>query len=199
MEKKVLVVVDMLNGFVNEGALADKSIHRIVPAIKQKLEKAKENGDTIIFFKDSHSMSDPEFKNYPPHCLKGSKESEIIEELAPYAKDAIVIEKNTTNGFITPEFQSFLAENGGFDEIEVTGCESDICVYDFTSDLLKYKKEKGLDWVVKVEENSIDTFHGASHDPDYINKVSLARLEMQGAEVVRNYDENKNNKVQASH
>lgn len=55
---------------------------------------------------DSHQKSSQEFITYPPHCLKGSEESEIIEELKIIGGYQL-IEKNSTNGFLEPDFQVY--------------------------------------------------------------------------------------------
>ena len=44
MKKNMLVVVDMVNGFVNFGALADNKINKITPKIIKLIESAKKNG-----------------------------------------------------------------------------------------------------------------------------------------------------------
>ena len=188
MKKDLLIIVDMVNGFVEGGALADKNIHRIVPSIIAKIEEAKRNGTPIIAFKDSHSMSDEEFKVYPPHCLKGTWESELIDELKPYEKDMIVIEKNTTNGFNTETMRRIL-QKGEFEKIDITGCCTDICVYDLTQSLLKYFAEKGIKTQIDIDESSVDTFGGEGHNADKVNIQTLAELHSLGVNV--HYDRQK--------
>ncbi len=180
--KNLLVVIDMINGFVNEGALADKRINEIVPAIVAKIEQAKANGDMIVAFRDSHSMDDEEFKSYPPHCLKGSWESELIDALKPYEKDMIVIEKNTTNGFKTPEFRKLIKENR-FDNIDVTGCCTDICVSDFTQSLIRYFNENKISTNISISQDSVDTFSLPGHDADKVNEQMLEEFIDMGVEV----------------
>lgn len=182
MKKNLLIVVDMVNGFVEGGALADKNIHRIVPNIIAKIEEAKKNGTPIIAFRDSHSMTDEEFKAYPPHCLKGTWESELIDELKPYEKDMIVIEKNTTNGFKTAQMRQIL-ENHEFGRIDITGCCTDICVYDLTQSLLKYFADKGIKTQIDIDEASVDTFGGEGHNADKVNVQTLAELNSLGVNV----------------
>ncbi|MBQ1258150.1 MAG: isochorismatase family protein, partial [Clostridia bacterium] len=55
--KKTLIVVDMQNDFIDM-ALGTNEAVAIVPKVKKKIEKAKENGDEIIFTRDTH------FENY---------------------------------------------------------------------------------------------------------------------------------------
>ena len=188
MKKDLLIVVDMVNGFVEGGALADKNIHRIVPNIISKIEQAKKNGTPIIAFKDSHTMEDEEFKIYPPHCLKGSWESELIDELKPYEKDMIIIEKNTTNGFNTEKMQQIL-KTTEFGKIDITGCCTDICVYDLSQSLLKYFAKNGIKTEIDIDEASVDTFGGEGHNADKVNIQTLAELHSLGVNVC--YDRQK--------
>ena len=77
--KTLVFVIDMVNGFVKFGAMADTNIAKIAPAVIRQIEAAK----NVHFICDAHAERDLEMKRYPVHCLKGSPESEVIEELAP--------------------------------------------------------------------------------------------------------------------
>ena len=105
-ERNLLVVVDMVNGFINEGNLADKSINRITGNVVSLVEDAIQNGVNIIAFKDTHTENDVEFNSFPPHCIKGTSECELIPELKIYEDFMYVIEKPTTNGFETEKFKN---------------------------------------------------------------------------------------------
>ena len=85
-ERNLLVVVDMVNGFINEGNLADKSINRITSNVVSLVEDAIQNNINIVAFKDTHTENDVEFNNFPPHCIKGTNECELIPELKIYEK-----------------------------------------------------------------------------------------------------------------
>ena len=101
---ELFVIVDMVKDFVNEWPLADNKISKITPKIIEQIKYFLSNSLPIISFRDCHS-SDDEFKIYPPHCIKGTSESELVNELLPYSKHFIDIEKNTTNGYNTELFQ----------------------------------------------------------------------------------------------
>ena len=83
--KKLLVIVDMVNGFVKEGALAAPSIMRIVPRQIHLLDEALVNDDMgIVFIRDNHNEDAIEFKTYGPHCINDTFETELISELKKY-------------------------------------------------------------------------------------------------------------------
>lgn len=183
--KNLLVVVDMVNGFVNFGALADKNINKITPTIINMIKDAKKNGFELLAFRDSHSMNDEEFKTYPPHCLKGTTESELIPELKPYAKHFDhIIEKNTTNGFITTEFQNMLKTNK-YDNVVVCGCCTDICVLNYVESFENYIKDKNLDTKIFVVKNACYTFDGANHNAEEYHNLALKQMQKMGAKIVQ--------------
>lgn len=181
--KKMLVVVDMVNGFINEGALADKQINKITPNIVSLIEQAKREGKLIVAFKDCHCVDDEEFKTFPPHCIKGSSESELIPELKKYEKDMILIEKNTTNGFITEQFMDLIKEQD-FDNVLVVGCCTDICVSGFVNSYLDYIEENNLDTEICVDASSCYTFDGEGHNAILMHDRAIEEMKKNGAVIV---------------
>ena len=76
---KLLVVVDMVNGFINMGKLSDKHINRIVPNVEKLIIDAIKGGDKIVAFVDTHEKNDIEFQNYPEHCLLEQKNVNLFQ------------------------------------------------------------------------------------------------------------------------
>lgn len=179
----LLVVVDMVNGFINFGNLSDKKINKITPFVEKLIQKAIKNGDKIVAFCDCHVENDEEFKIYPVHCLKGSKESELIDELKPYEKNMQIIEKQTTDGFKSQEFQK-LIENNNFDNITVCGCCTDICVQDFSMSLNKYFVENNIKTKIMVISDAVYTFDAPNHIADVCQEKSLNEMKKAGIIVV---------------
>lgn len=180
----LLVVVDMVNGFVNEGALADAKINKITQNIVACIEKAKTQGIKIVAFKDCHEVGDEEFKKFPPHCLKGTRESELIPELQKYKKDMQLIEKNTTNGFITPEFY-YIANYNEFDNVYVVGCCTDICVQDFVTSYLRFNKENRRKTNVVVLEDACYTFDAPNHNAELEHYEAIEYMQDMGAKIIK--------------
>ena len=53
--KRAYILVDMVNGFVNEGAMADKYISHIIPKQYQYMKEIEASDDSInIIIKDMH-------------------------------------------------------------------------------------------------------------------------------------------------
>ena len=119
---KTLIVVDMQNDFVN-GALGTNEAQAIVKNVKNKINEYYENGDRIIFTRDTHFedyLETNEGRNLPiKHCVKDSEGWKIVEGLE--VSNAIYIDKPT---FGYTEWSKY--ELG--DEIELIGLCTDICV-----------------------------------------------------------------------
>ncbi len=129
--KKAVVVIDMLNDFILEGAPLEVSKGRdIVPNIEKLVNKAHERNIQIIYLCDNHMPNDPEFESWPGHCVKETEGAKIIGELTPKEGD-IVIPKRRYSGFFGTDLDLHLRENG-IDTVFLTGVCTDICVY-FTS------------------------------------------------------------------
>jgi len=127
---KVLLVVDMLHDFVNEnGALyCGPEAKKIVPFIKSKIDEYHRKGNKVIFICDSHKKNDSEFKMFPPHCVKGTKGAEIIDEL-PKIRDDVIIKKRRYSGFYGTNLDKIL-EDISPEKVVVVGVCTSICVMD---------------------------------------------------------------------
>lgn len=123
--EKVLIVIDMQNDFVT-GALGTKEAQKTVSAVKAKIEKAKADGKTVIYTRDTHSsayLNTQEGQNLPvAHCIKDSHGWQIIDELD--TKGCKVFDKPT---FASVALADYVAENM-YDEAELVGLCTDICV-----------------------------------------------------------------------
>ena len=182
--KNMLVVIDMVNGFVNFGNLADKRINKITPKIAELIENAIKNNEKIIAFCDSHHVNDVEFQTFPEHCLEGSLESELIPELKVYEPYMQVIKKSTTDGFKTEEFKQ-LIENNKFETITVCGCCTDICVQNFCASLNQHLKINNINTKIVVESEAVDTFDAPNHNADDCNKKALKEMKQDGVIIAK--------------
>lgn len=128
-KSKVLIVIDMLNGFCREGypLSLSNSTTEIEKYIASKIFETNNAEGKVIFVCDSHLVSDPEIGNpYPPHCMKGTIEAEIIDALKPLADKSIVLTKNTLSIFLNTGLDEVLKDFNPT-EVEVSGVCTDIC------------------------------------------------------------------------
>src|SRR5947209_13797453 len=80
----VVIVADMVRGFCEEGhnLYVGPTIREIIPRIQELLKREKAVGSHIIFICDTHDPDDKEFEMFPPHCIRGTDEPDVIPELA---------------------------------------------------------------------------------------------------------------------
>lgn len=126
--KKVLVVVDMQNDFI-DGSLGTVQAQGIVSKVISKIKSYP--ADCIYATRDTHGedyLESSEGKNLPVvHCVKGSKGWEIRPEVAEAMPQAVILDKPT---FGSTELAKLLYrenEKEGL-EIELVGLCTDICV-----------------------------------------------------------------------
>ncbi len=135
MAREALLVIDMLNDFVLEGApLEVPETRKIIPVIKREIEKARAEGRPVIYICDSHDPDDREFRKmgWPPHAVKGTEGAKVVKELEP-AEGDIIIEKTTYSGFYNTRLDEVL-KSLGVDSLRLTGCVTHICVMFTASD-----------------------------------------------------------------
>jgi nicotinamidase-related amidase len=148
---KALIIIDMLNGFCREGY--PLSLPNYNPNIeiytKERIEAFLANGDKVIFICDNHKDTDPEINNpYPPHCMEGTAEAEIIDTLSEYKKKALILYKHTISILYQTGLEPILQELNP-KEIELVGVCTDIC------DLFAVYELRIRGYKVKVSEKGV--------------------------------------------
>ena len=149
---KALLVVDMLNDFLNKDVNPRVSCPRglnIVQNLVKLTNSALEKGILLIYCSDAHLPSDYELKVWGPHAMQGTKGSEIVpwlpinnlytikrgeglnEVLARKSKGPFNVEKGTYSGFrdnggIDTALDKLLKLKG-IDTLYITGLTTGIC------------------------------------------------------------------------
>ena len=154
----VVMVIDMERGFTDpQGALyAGDSVREIIGPIREILKSEGAKGAHFIFTRDWHDPDDKEFQMWPPHCIKGTWETEIDPELAEFARNAIVINKRRYSAFFDTNLDEVLKRIEP-DVVIVTGVATDICVMFTTADL------RNRDYNVVIPANAVTSFDPEAH------------------------------------
>lgn len=123
--KKLLVVVDMQNDFI-DGTLGTREAVEIVPSVIEKIHSYEEAGDEVVFTQDTHFDNYPETlegKHLPvPHCRRGTKGWELQENIAGFAG-----KRFEKPAFGSVELMDYVGK-GEYESIELAGLCTDICV-----------------------------------------------------------------------
>ena len=126
---KLLIVVDMQNDFI-DGVLGTPEAQNIVPAVAKRIREAVQDGDAILFTRDTHGadyLETQEGKRLPvEHCIKGThgwQLADAVQEAFPLWQNC-VINKPTFGSMALAE----MLKGRSFDGIELIGLCTDICV-----------------------------------------------------------------------
>lgn len=181
--RTALIIVDMVNGFVKEGALSSERALSINDKIADISKEFSKLNMKKIAFADTHTQNSPEFLSFPVHCIKGDRESKLTDEIAE-SGNYVLIEKNSTNGLLEPEFLDWLNNNNDIDNFVVVGTCTDLCVQQFSLSLKAYFNMKNLYSRIIVVENLVETYDLDVHFADLMNLMAIYNMSISGIEIV---------------
>ncbi len=150
-----VIVTDMLRCFMELGHslyVGDKA-RNIIPNVQKLLGQELARGSEIFFICDNHDPDDLEFKMFPPHCVSGTPEAEVIPELARYPGQ--IIPKKRYSGFFNTDLEARLrAIKPG--KLIICGVLTDICVMHTAADARNrdYPVEVPVDCVASPDEKA---------------------------------------------
>ncbi len=152
----VILVVDMLRGFLEEGypLYCGARARGIIPAVQRLLEQELARGSRVFFLGDHHTPDDAEFKMFPRHCIEGTAEAEVIPELAGYQGE--VIPKRRFSAFFDTPLEVKLLKLKP-ERLIVCGVCTDICVLHTVADA------RNRDWEVEVPVDCVASFDEKAH------------------------------------
>lgn len=147
--EKAIVVVDEIYGFLPGGALACEHSLEAVAATKALLEKKP--GIPALFICDHHPANHCSFVEqggpWPPHCIAGTREGEIHEDLLPFVQEELTFFKGCDPA--VEQYSGFEGRNAagqslaevlqllGTEVVYVVGIATEYCVRNTAEDLLK--------------------------------------------------------------
>lgn len=185
--KGMLIVVDMVNGFVREGALHDEKIADVIPRQLELIKEAKARGDLVVFVKDTHDEDAVEFKRFggTKHCVRDTSEAQLIDEFLPLeAEDnTISIEKNSTSYMEAEKFRSLIGSLSELERVDVIGCCTDICDFNGTMGLANYFDQNNKDVNINIHLDAVATL-AEDKRKNYVDAACLL-MEQQGIQLVK--------------
>ncbi len=197
-DKIAIVAVDIINGFIRSGPLASERVAEIIPHVTQLLESAWQHGVTnILHATDSHEPDAFEFEAWPPHCIRGTKDSEPVDELKalPFAEKILRIPKNTIASGLAIEMEDWVIVHPEVETYIVVGDVTDLCVYQLAMYLRLEANARHEQRRVIVPQNCVQTYErtvatakqegGFAHDGDLLQMVFLYHLALNGIEVIK--------------
>lgn len=193
-----IFAADIINGFLREGALSSERIDGITGPVLKLVQRAWGSGiRDFVFLQDTHPADSPEFEAYPAHAIAGTRESEMIPELAelPFANHFAVIQKNSLHPAIDTEFDAWLDAHPNLRTAIVIGDCTDLCVTALAMHLrLRANARSVQGFQVIVPMDCVDTFDipddpelppGAAHPAEFFHAVWLYHLASNNIRIVR--------------
>lgn len=189
--KKALYMIDMNNGFVNFGAMANPKYNDLVEEQQKMIQKFRRENELVNFILEGHSKTASEFKKYPPHCIKGTKEAELIPELLAEQnkKNTKTYYKNSINGMLNCKLQRDIKRLKNVKEIILEGVCTDLCVMDFGRTLSRYLDEINHEATLFAVKSAMDTFDSEEHNRLEWLDIAYKVLEQAGFILVENIEE----------
>lgn len=139
--------VDVQSDFVLPGGkLYVPGAERLLPNIRKLTDAARRDEVFLVSSGDFHPTNDPEFAQFPPHCLKGESGSSLLAEAlankVTYVENTpgaelpsdllswqqVVLEKQTLDVFQTLHADELVAKLGSAAEFVVFGVVTEYCV-----------------------------------------------------------------------
>lgn len=182
--EKLLINVDMVNGFVKKGAMADSYIEHIIPEHIKLMKQIKEKEEAIAIIKDTHKENCREFNRYPAHCVEGTEEADLIDELKQFEEDALVYLKNSTSTIYAPNFLEDIDKMINLKEIIIIGCCTDICILNLAIPLQNYFDQKDREVKITIPKNAVETYHASNHDREQYNEMAFKLMSQAGINLV---------------
>ena len=179
--KKLLINVDMVNGFVKEGAMADSYIEHIIP---EHIKLMEQNEGEIAIIKDTHKENCREFKRYPVHCVEGTEEAELVDELKRFEENTLVYEKNSTSTIYAENFLADIDKMTNLEEVIIIGCCTDICILNLAIPLQNYFDQKDRNITITIPKNAVETYDAPNHNRDEYNEIAFKLMVQAGINLV---------------
>jgi len=183
--------VDVQRDFMLPGGkLYASGAEKLLPNIRRLTDAARRGEVFLVSSGDFHPPNDPEFKQFPPHCVKGTPGAELLPEALadevlrvenlPNAKlpddlscyQQIILEKQTLDVFETLHASELVERLGAQSEFVVFGVVTEYCVACAVKGLLARKRR------VAVVEDAIQTL-----DP-VVGAKALKEFEQLGARII---------------
>ncbi|HTE86958.1 MAG TPA: isochorismatase family cysteine hydrolase [Dehalococcoidia bacterium] len=151
-----VLIIDMVRGFMEPGHnlyCGDES-RAVIPKVRDVAERELSHGSKLLFLCDNHAPDDLEFRIFPPHRIRGTHETEVIQELRDLPGE--IIPKTRYSAFHNTTLDDHLLHIGP-QRLIITGVCTDICV------LYTAEDARNRDFDVDVPIECVTSFDPQGH------------------------------------
>lgn len=183
--------VDVQRDFMLPGGhLYVPGAEKLLPNIRRLTDPARQGRVFLVSHGCFHTQDDPEFRTFPPHCVKGTAGAELVpealtEKVVRVPNDAaaklpgdlsqyqqILLEKQTLNIFESKHAEELVERLGKDAEFVVFGVVTEYCVSFAVKGLLHRGRR------VAVLKDAIETLNKEAGD------MTMAELQRLGARLI---------------
>lgn len=172
------------------GKLYAPGAEKLLPNIRRLTDAARRGEVFLVSHGCFHSANDPEFRQFPPHCVKGTAGAEFVPEALAndfvrvendaraslpqdfFQHQQIILEKQTLDIFETVHADDLMQRLGAATEFVVFGVVTEYCVSLAVKGLLQRGRR------VAVVRDAIETLA-----PE-VGEQTIAELQRLGAKLV---------------
>jgi nicotinamidase-related amidase len=160
--RSAVIVVDLLKGFFKSNPTLPDPLDakRLFATVRRVIDIGRDNGVTIVFIKDNFLPEeipiDKHFKIYGPHCIIGTPDAEVVDELDPKPGD-FQIQKKHYSAFNSTRLDAVLRELD-VKRLFFTGAWTEACVQHSVIDAFY------CNYDISVISDAVSSPHRGDHD-----------------------------------
>lgn len=180
-KKQTLVInIDLNNGFAVSGNLFSEKTAKMIAPTAKFLEKMSANGFDVMAYSDCHTENSPEFEFFPEHCIDTTNEYLLPTQIQKHCD--VIVYKNSTNALLAKSPFDMYSDKTCF---IVTGCLTEICIYQFSTTLRAYLNQHNMQKCqIIVPIDLIDTYDAPNHNAVLYNTMYISGLIENGIKCV---------------
>jgi nicotinamidase-related amidase len=171
-----VIVIDLLKGFFKQNPTLPDPLNakQLFGTVRRVIDNARERGVNIVFIKDNFLPEevpiDKHFKIYGPHCIIGTPDAEVVDELAPRPGD-FQIRKKHYSAFNSTRLDAVLRELD-VKRLYFTGAWTEACVQHTVIDAFY------LNYEINILADGVSSPHRDAHEYalNYMRQYHRAKI-----------------------
>jgi nicotinamidase-related amidase len=160
--RSAVIVIDLLKGFFKSNPTLPDPLDskQLFATVRRVIDSGRECGLDIVFIKDNFLPEeipiDKHFKIYGPHCIIGTPDAEVVDELDPKPGD-FQIRKKHYSAFNSTRLDAVLRELD-VNQLFFTGAWTEACVQHTVIDAFY------LNYRINVLSDAVSSPHRDAHE-----------------------------------
>lgn len=160
--RSAIIIIDLLKGFFKQNPTLPDPLNakQLFATVRQVIDIGREQGLHIVFIKDNFLPEempiDKHFKIYGPHCIIGTPDAEIVDELDPKPGD-FQIRKKHYSAFNSTRLDAVLRELD-VKRLYFTGAWTEACVQHTVIDAFY------LNYEINLISDAVSSPHRDAHE-----------------------------------